>query len=71
MDLLIIIHLLVRDMSYYNWSLGETLSLDDVVSEDETTQTCRSRAFDEINSSTRCHRGHKETQRYYYVVLFF
>lgn len=41
------------------YMLGETLSLDDVVSEDETTHIGRSRAIDETSPSTHCPIRHK------------
>jgi len=39
--------------------LGETLSFDKVVSEDETIQTCGSRVIDEVSPSTRRRRRHR------------
>jgi hypothetical protein len=39
--------------------LGETLSFDEVVSEDETTQTGGSRVIDEVSHSTRRRRRHR------------
>jgi len=39
--------------------LEKTSSLDDIVLEDETTQTSESRAIDEIGSSARHHSRHK------------
>jgi hypothetical protein len=45
------------------------LSLDDIVLEDETTQTSKSHVIDEFGSSTRC-RKHRYSRMCYYIVLF-
>ena len=72
MNLLVIMNLLgLRHVVFTLDLLGETLSLNDVILDDDITQTGGSCVIDEVDPSAHCPRRYKYSQMYYYIVLFF